>query len=327
MTESLLTLPSLMGLLRHSAEEGAPPRLRDGARKAYESIWYAFCESLDGRTPLTATAQDVVDFLVFLGEPGNVDAGGRLRPGRPRSGCMTYQTRAAQLLSRAFKGAVVLGLRADNPAEEVVRQIAFGVPRSAPRALTHGAAIGPEDVKSRIRDAAAAQKIRSAWKVLRNTALISVALDSAAKPAELAELSLGDVQTGRDGLLFLSFPGERRRRVQLGEQSATDLSKWLKEHDRIGFPHQVLFPATASLGRPIALSAQAMYKICRTVLEAAGLKYEAGQTPAGFGVLRNTSLITQWAAGRTFNAVHACSGHSSEVTTRALLTKAWPVAI
>lgn len=315
----------VIDLLRLAAqEEGAELRLRERTIRTYRCIWAEYCEYLQGRSPLVASVEDV---LGFLAEIGQATPGGRR--GRPRTGCLSYQTRASQLLARAYRGVIRLRLRDDNPAEAIVieQSIAFREDRPPPRALSSASL--PRDAGeaiNRIRAAAAAQSSRSDWKVARNKALISLALDTAAKPAELAELTLGDVTKYPDGTHFV-FVGEgpRRRQLRLGHYATCDLDEWLQLHASMKLPRRVLFPATASTADgtgPKPLSPQALYKICREVLEDAGLQYHTGKTPAGFGVLRNTSLVSQRAKGRSFADVHSRSGHLSETSTQVLLERA-----
>jgi len=314
--------PDVIDLLRLAAhEDGVELRLSERTIRTYRSIWTEYCEHLAGRSPLTASPQDVDGFLQELGQ--EVRAPVR---GRPRMGRLSYQTKASQLLARAYRGVIRLKLRQDNPAERLVieKSLAFRDDRPAPLALRVSSGA---DASSRIRQAAATKRSRSEWKTVRNKALISLALDTAAKPAELAELTVGDVSAYPDGswIIFIG-EGPRRRRIGLGEEAARDLAEWVRLHAALGMAKRFLFPATAA-GDPKRLSAQALYKICRGVLEDAGLRYARGATPAGFGVLRNTSLVEQKDRGHSFMEIHKRSGHLSQVSTHALLERAQPVTI
>lgn len=265
-------------------EQGRSPRTLDAY--ARDLIAYEKFISSQGRDTLSATSEDIEQFIFFLRNEG----------------------KAAKSVARSFAAIRMLhrflldeSIRTDNPAAGID---GVKVPSGIPKALSE------ESIERLLSSVGGVDSF-----ALRDRALLEFLYATGARISEVCGLSLGDIDM-ESGLVRLFGKGSKERVVPFGSHAAKAMHEWLSPGGRgMLIPQQWArrdFADAVFLGvRGTRLSRQAAWGIVRKYAELAGLADDLSPH-----VLRHSCATHMLVHGADLRIVQELLGHASVSTTQ-----------
>jgi site-specific recombinase XerD len=163
-------------------------------------------------------------------------------------------------------------------------------------------------------DALLAAPDQGRWIGRRDHALLTVAIQTGTRVAELTALCCHDVHLGTGAHIQISGKGRKQRATPLTKHTTTVLRQWTQE--RRGQPHQPLFPT--SRGRPLSRDAVALL-----VTKHAGAAARKCPTLTAKNVtphtLRHSAAMNLLHAGVDSTVIALWLGHESVEATQIYL--------
>lgn len=267
--------------------------------EVYLAMWAKVCRYMRERKCDVATlrAEDLETFLAS----GNRYA---VHPARELAPVLRPRTRLRYLgvIAEALGAAVELGLRADNPARDLMRAFTAGAP-PLPLALS----------EAQERAFLAALPGGTGWKAVRTRMLLRLILGSGLKPVEALALPMDALRLDEVPAHVLVAPRGKApaRAAPLSSDGLAALHEWLGVRSRLPDAGELVFPGTAT-GAP--LSAATLYRAMAEACAAAGID----KPHTGALLLRNTFAVRQLAQDTPLEDVQAWLGHRQARSTARL---------
>lgn len=194
------------------------------------------------------------------------------------------------LLERVFRDMVEHGQRSDNPAAGLLARLKSPA-RPLPLAL----------LPAQERLFRAAQPPGSAWRTVRDRAVIAALLDAGLKVHEAQALKVSDYETDPAGARLRVREGSVERKAPMAPAGEVAMAEWARLRATAG-PDAWLFPSDR---QDAPLHAASVYRIVEKVFRTAGIVLPH----RGAEVLRATFAARQFRAGKELGYVQRCLGH------------------
>ena len=270
-------------------------RLSRASISKYGRQWRGFLRAIAPATALGCSPADIARFLA-LAKSGTSST--------PRLAQLT-QFRYLKLIAELLDQACGEGLRADNPARELLKDrerpgepLPARLPPWEADRLRASLAVAPQD---------------GPWQDLRDWAIVNLVLATGIKLAEVHMLRLANIQwTGgptRLDLAIVRVPSHgttAARDIPANKQASAALARWWAKRHLPPFEGDALFPGEDLCS---ALSPAQIYRAVSGFLDGLSV---AGGTSRGPQVLRNTFALERIAAGDDLARVQELLGYRDE---------------
>lgn len=269
----------------------------DNSVKTYSAMWGKFVKYAPRRAAF-AGADVIEGFLSTLSA--------RERKGYvPRAAsndALAIRRRYLSMLDKLFASLMLQGVRQDNPAQEMLRQLDV-VNRAVPRKLP--VALSKEDEAALI-DVVKSYPVPGS-RELRDRAVLALLVGAGLKVSEVVGLRLEDIQVESDPPFVHILGGRVERLAPVSPWALPLLKEWLDRSDASKDQSGLAFPGDDN--QPIAA--------CTVYRVAAGAIKKANLNPKHIGpsVLRHTFAVRQLRAGEKLSTVSAWLGHAQETST------------
>lgn len=276
--------------------------LKEGSTKVYQEMWFAFADYCAMRS-LSLETLSQEDLIAFLDLRARGGGNARMLPKGP-SLSPRYAWRMLTLIDRITCFVAEKERKRPNRAARDLLELPayryvnarqkdplpeYYLEQQAQQIILHLSTLLE----------AAGNASPSHWKEVRDRTAVGLMLGGGLTPGDVRAACLGSVFVSGGnvpGLPWkLALPGNGNspaRETPIAQWAGRLLAQWLEVRAAEGIPGEVLFPSTLS-GKP--LSHAACYKICKAVLNCAGMSDDAG----GVFKLRHTFALRQLADGKS----------------------------
>jgi site-specific recombinase XerD len=283
----------------HSVGPRAGRELNEASTKVYQEMWYAFADycSVHGLSLQAMTEKEIEQFLHMRargeGRARMLPKGETLSP--------RYAWRMLTLIDRITSFAAEReGVRPNRAARELLTrpEYRYANARQKDPLPEYYTDAQVAQVIGHLNTAAGLDAAASpSWKTVRDCAAIALMLGGGLAPGDVRGATTSGIYVDRQTSLpwKISLPGNGNapaRETPIAPWAATLLQKWTTTRNEQGIPGDVLFASTLS-GKP--MSHATCYKVCRAVLEDAGMEDDEG----GVFKLRHTFALRQLADGKS----------------------------
>lgn len=275
--------------------------LKEGSAKVYREMWFAFADycAIHSLCLETLSQKDIVAFLELRargeGNARMLPKGASLSP--------RYAWRMLTLIERITCFVAEREQKGPNrAARDLLELPAYRYANARQKDPLPEYYSEPQVQQIILHLSAlseAADALPSHWKEIRDHTAVGLMLGAGLTPGDVRAIRIDGVFVAGGkvpGLPWkLALPGNGNspaRETPIAEWAARLLAQWMKVRAAQGVPGAVLFPSTLS-GKP--LSHAACYKVCKAVLQDAGMDDEAG----GIFKLRHTFALRQLADGKS----------------------------
>lgn len=291
----------LVSRAQQRANDRTSRELKEGSAKVYREMWFAFADycAMHSLCLETLSQKDIVAFLELRargeGNARMLPKGASLSP--------RYAWRMLTLIERITCFVAEREQKRPNrAARDLLELPAYRYANARQKDPLPEYYLEPQVQQIILHLSAlseAADASPSHWKEIRDRTAVSLMLGAGLTPGDVRAISIDGVFVAGGkvpGLPWkLALPGNGNspaRETPIAEWAARLLAQWMKVRAVQGVPGAVLFPSTLS-GKP--LSHAACYKVCKAVLQGAGVGDDAG----GIFKLRHTFALRQLADGKS----------------------------
>lgn len=280
--------------------ERASRELNDSSAKVYREMWFAFADFC-GVNDVTLENIAQSHILAFLQLRARGEGNARMLP-KGLSLSPRYAWRMLTLIDRITAYAAGReGRRPNRAARELLELPEFRYANARqkdplPEYYTEAQAQQLITHLETMLDPGSS--ISLDWKEVRDRSAVGLMLGAGLAPGDIRAATVAGVFASegvRPGVPWkISLPGNGNapaRETPIAGWAGALLAHWIKAREAQGIPGDLLFPSTLS-GKP--LSHATCYKVCKAVLEDAGMDDENG----GIFKLRHTFALRQLADGK-----------------------------